>query len=377
MDEVMVSSTSDLKNSAVQRALALVGYPDCAVQGVNAKTPFPEQPVDDETYAACTMRLSIVSEMYPGKTIIAIESGIFQTKDGYEDRAIIALRMPNGDYYHESAPIPFPTDAVEEARRRGFATTTVGSVLRERIHCMPDNPHWMLTANHPYGRVSRRTLLTIAVAELLLTALQDGRTLAERAPISGSFSGKTHHVVHIPRHGDMTLFRILPILDVGDGKRLALFDLLGDHELCEAAGGSLVNHAFSDTSPLQLSGVDAFVMPDGKAQALLHVIGRVAERPTVVARKTIKPYMRDVVSVEVKSITTDTVQQLHLSGESANALRGKRVVIVDDVVSSGGTLDAMRLLLAKVGAIEVATIAVFTEGTPRSDVISLGHLPLF
>jgi len=163
--------------------------------------------------------------------------------------------------------------------------------------------------------------------------------------------------------------RLLPIREVAPGVRVALFNILGDWNLAEAAGKALAAKL--------PSGVKALLMPDGKAQALLHVLGRESGLPTFVARKERKPYMGETVSVEVKSITTDRVQTLYLSEEDVERLRGKRVAFVDDVVSSGGTLDALKALVTKIGATHVATLAVFTEGTRREDVISLGHLPLF
>ena len=175
----------------------------------------------------------------------------------------------------------------------------------------------------------------------------------------------TSHVIHI---GATT--RRLPIREVAPGVRVALFNILGDWELSEAAGLEL--------APQIPEGVEALIMPDGKAQALLHVLGRQSGLPTYVARKERKPYMcENVLSVEVKSITTNRVQALYLSEDDALDLFGKRAAFVDDVVSSGGTLEALKALARKAGAEHVATLAVFTEGSRRPDVISLGHLPLF
>jgi adenine phosphoribosyltransferase len=164
--------------------------------------------------------------------------------------------------------------------------------------------------------------------------------------------------------------RVLPIREVAPGIRVALFNPLGDWELMEAVGLKLAALISSD--------VQALVMPDGKAQALLHVMGRISGLPTFVARKEKKPYMREpVVSASVRSITTQKEQCLFIAADDAGWLRDMRVAIVDDVVSSGETLVAMKSLLVQVGAIHVATLAVFTEGQMRNDVITLGHLPLF
>ena len=167
-----------------------------------------------------------------------------------------------------------------------------------------------------------------------------------------------------------TVTRILPIREVAPGIRVALFNILGDWQLTEAIGAELVK--------LIPAGTEALVMPDGKAQALLHVLGRLSGLPTFVARKEKKPYMCEpVASVAVKSITTAKVQELFLGHEDAELLQGKRVAIVDDVVSTGGTLKAMTLLLEQIGASPIAIMAALTEGTAKPEVIALGHLPLF
>lgn len=175
---------------------------------------------------------------------------------------------------------------------------------------------------------------------------------------------KTHQITI----GSIT--RELPIREVAPGVSVALFNPLGDWQLTEAAGQELAK--------LIPAGTEALVMPDGKAQALLHVLGRVSGLPTYVARKEFKPYMsQPVASVAVKSITTQKMQELYLGNEDAEQLRGKVIAIVDDVVSSGGTLKAMQQLLEQIGAKQTAIMAVFTEGSARPEVIALGHLPLY
>lgn len=166
--------------------------------------------------------------------------------------------------------------------------------------------------------------------------------------------------------------RDLPIVALpGLPFSVAVFNPLGDVEIIEAAGGELAK--------LIPSEIEALVMPDGKAQALLYEMGRLTRLPTVIARKEIKPYMKDVVSVGgVKSVTTERLQEYHLNGSDAARLRGKRVAFVDDVISTRGSLRSMQALLDKIDTNLVAIMAVFTEGhTPHTDVISLGHLPLF
>ncbi len=164
--------------------------------------------------------------------------------------------------------------------------------------------------------------------------------------------------------------RDLPIREVAPGVCVALFNPLGDWELVEAAGQALAERLPEEAEML--------VMPDGKAQALLHVMGRVSGRPTVVARKEQKAYMaQPILSASAMSITTQHKQWLHLGADDVARLQGKKVVMVDDVVSTGSTLEAMKMLLSQAGAELIGIMAVFTEGQERSDVITLGHLPLY
>ncbi len=162
----------------------------------------------------------------------------------------------------------------------------------------------------------------------------------------------------------------LPIREVAPGIRVALFNPLGDWQLNETVGHELVKRI--------PTGTEVLVMPDGKAQALLHVLGRLSGLPTIVARKERKGYMAEpVLSITAQSITTRREQRLHLGADDVARLAGKRVVMVDDVVSTGGTLDAMRKLLLAANADLIGVMAAFTEGDAKPDVIALGHLPLF
>ena len=163
--------------------------------------------------------------------------------------------------------------------------------------------------------------------------------------------------------------RELPIVQVGPGVAVALLNLLGDTELTEAAA-----EALSKRLPPE---VEVLVTPEVKAVPLAHALSRITGKPYVVARKTEKPYMINPVSRQVLSITTGKPQLLVLDGADIPRVRGKKVAIVDDVVSTGSTLAGLRELIESVGGEVVAVLAVFTEGTPRQDVVALGHLPLF
>lgn len=162
--------------------------------------------------------------------------------------------------------------------------------------------------------------------------------------------------------------RELKIVNVGSVS-VALLNLLGDTELTEAAADELMARLPAD--------VEVLVTPEVKAVPLTHALSVRSGLPYVVARKTVKPYMLEPVTKEVISITTGKPQLLVLDGADVKRLRGKKVAIVDDVVSTGGTLDGLTEMLAGVGAEVVATLVVFTEGEARRDVIAVGHLPLF
>ncbi len=163
--------------------------------------------------------------------------------------------------------------------------------------------------------------------------------------------------------------RELPIVQVGPDVAVALLNLLGDTELTEAAAEELAKRLPPE--------VETLVTPEVKAVPLAHALSRITGKPYVVARKTEKPYMINPISRQVLSITTGKPQLLVLDGADVPLIRGKKVAIVDDVVSTGSTLSGLRELIESVGGQVVAVLAVFTEGTPRQDVIALGHLPLF
>jgi adenine phosphoribosyltransferase len=163
--------------------------------------------------------------------------------------------------------------------------------------------------------------------------------------------------------------RVLPIVEVAPGVSVALFNMLGDTEVTEAAGTELAR--------LLPAEIEVLVTPEVKALGLAHVMSRESGLPYVVIRKTQKPYMIDPVAREVVSITTGKPQLLVLDGMDVEKIRGKKVAIVDDVVSSGGTLASLRQIIEEVGGEVASVVAVFTEGQERPEVTALGHLPLF
>jgi adenine/guanine phosphoribosyltransferase-like PRPP-binding protein len=167
------------------------------------------------------------------------------------------------------------------------------------------------------------------------------------------------------------LRRELPLFEVAPGTRIAVFNLLGDTEVVEAAAAGLAE---------RLGGVDpdVLVTAETKSVPLVYELARRLGKPWVVLRKAYKPYMGDVLSAETHSITTGAPQTLYLDEKDRGLVAGCRVALVDDVISTGSTVEGMREVVRAAGGEIVAEAAVFTEGdAPADDVVSLGHLPLF
>ncbi len=165
---------------------------------------------------------------------------------------------------------------------------------------------------------------------------------------------------------DLRLFEIKP------GLKIAVLNILGDTELVEAAAGALAER-------LAGTSYNLLVTAEAKSIPLIHSLSVRTRKPYVVLRKSYKPYMGETVQAETLSITTGAPQTLHLDEKDRELVQGKRVVLVDDVISTGSTLQGMRLVLGKAGAEVVAEAAIFTEGERAQweNIIALGHLPVF
>jgi adenine phosphoribosyltransferase len=165
--------------------------------------------------------------------------------------------------------------------------------------------------------------------------------------------------------------RKLPLFEVAPGVKIAIFNMLGDTEIVEIAATMLASRF-----PL---GTQVIVVPEVKAVPLGHALSVHSGLPCVIVRKIKKPYMANTVDVEVVSITTGTPQTLYLDGRDVELVRGKNVLLVDDVISTGNTLRGLRMLMERAGAIVCGEMAVFTEGRPEdwADIVSLGNLPVF
>lgn len=170
------------------------------------------------------------------------------------------------------------------------------------------------------------------------------------------------------------LTREFPLFEVAPGVRVAIFNMLGDVEIVRAAGAELARRLGELRPP-----VDVIVTAEAKSIPLAYEVAAQMKLPYVVLRKTYKPYMGEALRAETLSITTGQPQTLYLDEKDRAVLAGKRAAIVDDVISTGSTLQGMRLVLGKAGADVVAEAAVFTEGERAKwrDIIALGHLPVF
>jgi adenine phosphoribosyltransferase len=177
---------------------------------------------------------------------------------------------------------------------------------------------------------------------------------------------ETHTVEVAGVKRDLRLFEIKP------GLKIAILNILGDTEFVQVCAREMAKK-------LKDIEYDVLVTAEAKSIPLAYALSVETKKPYVVLRKSYKPYMGDALKAETLSITTGQPQTLLLDEKDRELIQGGKVVIVDDVISTGSTLQAMRMILDKAGASVVAEAAIFTEGD-RAEwmrIISLGHLPLF
>ena len=167
------------------------------------------------------------------------------------------------------------------------------------------------------------------------------------------------------------LKRELPLCRVTDDLYIGAFVMFGDVELTVHCAAELLKRA---------PEYDYLIAPEAKAIPLLYEMARQSgAEKYFVARKGAKAYMSGVFEVEVRSITTMHIQKLVIDKADAEMIKGKRVIIVDDVISTGESLHAMEELVTRAGGIIAGKMAVLAEGDAynRTDIITLGKLPLF
>lgn len=166
--------------------------------------------------------------------------------------------------------------------------------------------------------------------------------------------------------------RDLPLMEIKPGVKIAILNILGDYEFVNAASAELA-------ALLAERDLDVLVTAEAKSIPLAHALSTAMKLPYVVLRKTHKPYMGDALQSETLSITTGKPQTLFLDERDRRLVAGKRVAIIDDVISTGSTLQGMRLIMDKAGAQVVSEAAIFTEGDRAQwyDIVALGHLPVW
>jgi adenine phosphoribosyltransferase len=166
--------------------------------------------------------------------------------------------------------------------------------------------------------------------------------------------------------------RDLRLFEVKPGLKIAILNILGDTELVQACAKLLAKK-------LDGADYDVLVTAEAKSIPLVHALSVETKKPYIVLRKSYKVYMGDTIKAETVSITTGKPQTLILDEKDIPVLKGKRAVIVDDVISTGSTLEGMRQVIGKAGGLVSLEAAIFTEGDSSGweGVISLGHLPVF
>ena len=165
--------------------------------------------------------------------------------------------------------------------------------------------------------------------------------------------------------------RDLPLCPIGENLYIGAFIMFGDVELTVKCAEELLKKAPEH---------DVIITAESKGIPLAYEMCKQSGKNRyVLARKSVKLYMKDIVACETQSITTAAKQTLYIDGADAEFMRGKRVLIVDDVISTGGSLQSLENLVKLAGGNIVGKMTVLAEGdaTEREDIIYLEKLPLF
>jgi adenine phosphoribosyltransferase len=188
--------------------------------------------------------------------------------------------------------------------------------------------------------------------------IHQGKTMSPKRP--------TYSIVIAGIKRDLTLF------EVKKGVSIAILNILGDTELVQACAKAL-------HQKLNTIKYDVLLTAETKSVPLAHALALAANKPYVILRKSYKPYMGKTITAETVSITTGKPQMLFLDEKDRDLMKGKNVVIFDDVISTGSTLEGMRSVVKQARGKVVAEAAILAEGDEGCwpNVISLGHLPIF
>ena len=166
--------------------------------------------------------------------------------------------------------------------------------------------------------------------------------------------------------------RELRKFEVAPGLTIAVLNILGDTELVNASARELA-------TKLETYEIDYLVTAEAKSIPLAHALSAEMNTPYIVLRKTHKPYMGDALKSETLSITTGKPQTLYLDEKDRQVVAGTNVCLLDDVISTGSTLQGMKLIMSKANANVTAEAAILTEGDRAKwkGIVALGHLPVW
>lgn len=165
--------------------------------------------------------------------------------------------------------------------------------------------------------------------------------------------------------------RQLPLCPLTENLMIGAFVIFGDPELSDACAKELLS---------RVPEYDYMITAESKGIPLIHDMARLAgNQRYILARKSTKLYMKNIMSVDVRSITTNREQVLYIDGDDAELMKGKRILIVDDVISTGESLRALEALVEKAGGTVCGRAAILAEGEAqnRPDIVYLEKLPLF
>ncbi|HNY83425.1 MAG TPA: phosphoribosyltransferase family protein [Anaerolineaceae bacterium] len=179
----------------------------------------------------------------------------------------------------------------------------------------------------------------------------------------------THEVYPIEIAGvkrDLRLFEVKP------GLRIAILNILGDVELVDACAIALAEK-------LKNTDYDTIVTAETKSIPIAHMLSKITGKPYIVLRKEYKPYLGQAITAETLSITTGKPQHLLLDEKDLPLVKDRRILLLDDVISTGSTLQGMRLIIEKARGKIAQEAAILTEGDRAEwmKIVSLGHLPVF
>ena len=167
------------------------------------------------------------------------------------------------------------------------------------------------------------------------------------------------------------LVRHFPLFEVAPGVRIAIVNMLGDTYMVKAAAAALAER-------LKSTPAEVLVTAEAKSIPLIYEMSALMGLPYVVLRKTYKTYMGEAIKAETVSITTGNTQTLYLDEKDQALIRDKMVIIVDDVISTGSTLQGMKQVVDTAGGAISKIATIFTEGdSDWSDIVALENLPVF